>query len=451
MVAITVAGISITMKYVTSNNGSLYYQRAIPKALQARLGKSNFKYPLDPMQGAISKQAEELARQHSALFKAMQQDSMLTVTEQKLAAIASLATHGLKPGDASKDADIDDPNPNLQGLKPHIEGFLDSYIEKHRERKTTKDEDLAYKMLYKPLPLTLSEDIDVYFDEHERGNEDKWRQNIKHYWDLFLDHAGDIALAAVERETVKAYNRKRLAEGKKTGTVEKELSIIGAVFNKARISKSINCINPFERQSVPNAGKDAKRKLVLEKQQLSGVLKAANSVNDDIRRIVLLQAATGARIAEIVGMRLSDLSELNGITFIKIQEHSDSHGSRSLKTVSSQREIPLVPFGTKAAKSQLQDAKGVWLFPRYITTEGTVNADSAGASVNKWLKGQITGLTSHSFRHTLKTYLREVTSKAISDEITGHSSADVADSYGLGVSLKTKLDALKKAFKGVDV
>lgn len=451
MVAITVAGISITMKYVTSNNGSLYYQRAIPKALQARLGKSNFKYPLDPMQGAISKQAEELARQHSALFKAMQQDSMLTVTEQKLAAIASLATHGLKPGDASKDADIDDPNPNLQGLKPHIEGFLDSYIEKHRERKTTKDEDLAYKMLYKPLPLTLSEAIDVYFDEHERGNEDKWRQNIKHYWDLFLDHAGDIALAAVERETVKAYIRKRLAEGKKTGTVEKELSIIGAVFNKARISKSINCINPFERQSVPNAGKDAKRKLVLEKQQLSGVLKAANSVNDDIRRIVLLQAATGARIAEIVGMRLSDLSELNGITFIKIQEHSDSHGSRSLKTVSSQREIPLVPFGTKAAKSQLQDAKGVWLFPRYITTEGTVNADSAGASVNKWLKGQITGLTSHSFRHTLKTYLREVTSKAISDEITGHSSADVADSYGLGVSLKTKLDALKKAFKGVEV
>lgn len=110
-----------------------------------------------------------------------------------------------------------------------------------------------------------------------------------------------------------------------------------------------------------------------------------------------------------------------------------------------------MPFGTKAAKSQLQDAKGVWLFPRYITTEGTVNADSAGASVNKWLKGQITGLTSHSFRHTLKTYLREVTSKAISDEITGHSSADVADSYGLGVSLKTKLDALKKAFKGVEV
>ncbi len=451
MVAVTVAGITIEMKYVTSNNGSLYYQRAIPKALQARLGKSNFKYPLDPMQGAISKQAEELARQHSALFKAMKQDPKLSVTEQKLAAIASLATHGLKPGDAVKDADIDDPDPKLQGLKPHIEEFLDSYIEKHRERKTTKEEDLAYKMLYKPLPLTLSEAIDVYFDEHERGNEDKWRQNIKHYWDLFLDHAGDIALAAVERETVKAYIRKRLVEGKRTGTVEKELSIIGAVFNKARISKSINCINPFERQSVPNAGKDAKRKIVLDKTQLSGVLKAAQAQNDDIRRIVLLQAATGARIAEIVGLRTSDLCELNSITYIKIQEHEDQHGSRSLKTVSSQREVPLVPFGAKAAKGQLPDAKGVWLFPRYITKEGTVNADSAGAAVNKWLNAQIIGLTSHSFRHTLKTYLREVTSKAISDEITGHSSADVADSYGLGVSLKTKIDAMKKALKGVEV
>lgn len=401
------------------------------------------------MLGNVGQQAERLAIQHDALFKGLQQNKSLSVSEQKLAAIAALAMHGLRPNDANKDAEIDDPAFN--GLKPHLDSFMDEYIEKKRDGVATKEEDLAYKMLFKPMPMTLSEAIDVYFEEHERGTEPEWRKNIRHYWDLFVDHAGDIALLAVERDTVKGYIRKRLGLNKKTGTVEKELSIIGAVFNKARISKSINCINPFERQTVPNAGKDAKKKPVLNKQQLSEVLKAAQILNDDIRRIVLLQAATGARIAEIVGLRISDLCELNSITYIKIQEHEDQHGSRSLKTLSSQREVPLVPFGAKAAKAQLQDAKGVWLFSRYITKEGTVNADSAGAAVNKWLNAQITGLTSHSFRHTLKTYLREVTSKAISDEITGHSSADVADSYGLGVSLKTKLDALKKALKGVEV
>ena len=85
------------------------------------------------------------------------------------------------------------------------------------------------------------------------------------------------------------------------------------------------------------------------------------------------------------------------------------------------------------------------------TTESSVIADSASGAVNKWLKLQIVGLTSHSFRHTIKTYLREVTSKSISDQITGHASQDASDQYGLGVSLQTKLDALNKAFVGVDV
>ena len=280
MVAISVAGITIEMRFVFSNNGSLYYQKAVPKSLQDRIGKRTLKIKLDPMLGNVGQQAKKLASQHDALFKGMQQDKSLTVSEQKLAAIAALAIHGLRPDDANKEAEIDDPAFN--GLKPHLDSFMDEYIEKKRDGVATKEEDLAYKMLFKPMPMTLSEAIDVYFEEHERGTELEWRKNIRHYWDLFVDHAGDIALLAVERDTVKGYIRKRLELNKKTGTVEKELSIIGAVFNKARIAKSINCINPFERQTVPNAGKDAKKKLVLTKAQLSAVIKAAQAADDDM-------------------------------------------------------------------------------------------------------------------------------------------------------------------------
>lgn len=449
MVAVTVAGITIEMKHVFSNNGSLYYQRAVPKALQERLQKRTLKIKLDPMRGSLRLQAERLATEHDALFKAMIGNKELTISEQKLAAIATLASHALKPNDGNKFSDVD--NPKFDGLQPHLDSFIDEYIEKHRDGVTSKEEDLAYKMLYKPLPMVLSEALEVYYEEHQRGNEDEFRKNTKHYWDLFIDHIGDVAVLSVERETVKDYIRKRLALGKKTGTVEKELSIIGAVFNKARIAKSINCINPFERLTVPNAGKDAKKKIVLSKEQLSAVIKAAEALNDDIRRIILLQAATGARISEIAGLRVEDVAKLNQTTYLKLQTHDDEHGTRSLKTTSSTREVPLVNFSAIAAEAQIKEATGVWLFQRYVSAEGKVNADSASGAVNKWLKMQITGLTSHSFRHTIKTYLREVTSKAISDEITGHGSKDISDQYGLGVSLQTKLDALKKAFDGINL
>ena len=449
MVAVTVAGITIEMKHVFSNNGTLYYQRAVPKALQDRLQKRTLKIKLDPLRGSIRLQAERLAKEHDALFKAMLGNKELTISEQKLAAIATLAAHGLKPNDGNDYPDINEQR--FGGLQPHLDSFMDEYIEKHRDGVTSKEEDLAYKMLYKPLPMVLSEALEVYYEEHPRGNEDDFRKNTKHYWDLFIDHAGDIALLAVERETVKDYIRKRLTLGKKTGTVEKELSIIGAVFNKARITKSINCINPFEKLSVPNAGKDAKKKIVLSKEQLSAVIKAAEALNDDIRRIVLLQAATGARISEIVGLRVEDVTKLNQTTYLKLQTHDDEHGIRSLKTTSSIREIPLIGFAAKVAENQRRESPDVWLFQRYVSKDGKVNADSASGAVNKWLKQQIAGLTSHSFRHTIKTYLREVTSKSISDQITGHASQDASDQYGLGVSLQTKLDALNKAFVGVDV
>lgn len=449
MVAVTVAGITIEMKHVFSNNGSLYYQRAVPKALQGRLQKRTLKIKLDPMRGSVKLQAEKLAKEHDVLFKAMMGNTELTISEKKLAAIATLASHGLKPNDGNIYPDID--GPQFGQLQPHLDSFLDEYVDKHHDGVTSKEEDLAYKMLYKPLPMVLSEALDVYYEEHQRGSEEDFRKNTKHYWDLFIDHAGDIAVLSVERETVKDYIRKRLALGKKTGTVEKELSIIGAVFNKARIAKSINCINPFERLSVPNAGKDAKKKIVLSKEQLSTVIKAAQALNDDIRRIILLQAATGARISEIAGLRVEDVAKLNQTTYLKLQTHDDEHGIRSLKTASSIREIPLIGFAAKVAETQKKESTDIWLFQRYVSKEGKVNADSASGAVNQWLKKQVTGLTSHSFRHTIKTYLREVTSKAISDEITGHGSKDISDQYGLGVSLQTKLDALNKAFVGVEV
>lgn len=449
MVAVTVSGITIEMKYVFNNNGSLYYQRGIPKPLQERLQRRNFKIKLDPMLGNVSLQAQKLAKEHDALFKAMLGDKELTVTEQKLLAINTLATFGLKPDDGNKEADEYDLR--FGDKYPHLDPFLDALAEKMQDGTNNKTDDLAYKMLYKPLPLTLTEALDIYFSEHERGSEAKWRKNIEFYWGLFVDHCGDIAIKAVERDHVKSYILKRLADGKKTGTVDKELNICASVFNTARTVKSINTINPFERQKIPGKGLDVKEKIVLNKEQLGAVISAAIAKDDDIRAIVVLQSVTGARISEIVGLRVADVCKLDGVSYLNIREYTNGEAYRRLKTKNSIRESALLPFAAKIAEKLAKEATGAFLFPRYIRKDGSVNNDAADAAVNKWLKLQISDLTSHCFRHTIKTMLRQVTSKSINDEITGHRSQDTADTYGLGVALKLKLKELKKAFKGVEI
>lgn len=56
------------------------------------------------------------------------------------------------------------------------------------------------------------------------------------------------------------------------------------------------------------------------------------------------------------------------------------------------------------------------------------------------------GITSKSFRHSLKDRLRAVgCPKDIRGAIQGHENGEVAETYGLGHTLKTMQDRLEKA------
>jgi integrase len=60
-----------------------------------------------------------------------------------------------------------------------------------------------------------------------------------------------------------------------------------------------------------------------------------------------------------------------------------------------------------AMHQALSQANEEWLYPRYMKT-GKCSANSASASINKWLKRDFDGLTAHCLRHTLRDRLRAV-------------------------------------------
>ena len=438
----------ITVKYLLNNNGQFYYQRAIPEALQNTFNKKTFKLRLDPEKGTPAKQAAELAKTHTALFKALKDNPNMPLTEQKIAALALLRSFGLEQGDGNKK--LVWPNISQEAIdagyndQPHLDGLLDYLNDKVNYREElTEVERLAHKALSEPLPLLLSELLETYFNHHPRGIEKDYRDRTQMYWDKLIKSIGDSVAVDFTREQARAYIQKRLDTKAKTQTVQKEINILRAIFNKAIVELSLNIRNPFESLPIANIGKDATKRETFSIDELKAISKACFEQDDEIRRLILLQLFTGSRVSEVAGLRKSDVKIDELVPYIFLNENE----KRRLKTGNSTRVIPLVSLALEVVKRQLKEAKGGFLFPRYnqkIMTSG----DAASAAINKYLKNFTTiTKTSHCFRHTLEDLLRDADiTRDIKDELTGHRNQSMSDNYGKGSALSKKLEALNKAY-----
>jgi integrase len=156
--------------------------------------------------------------------------------------------------------------------------------------------------------------------------------------------------------------------------------------------------------------------------------------------ILLLITFTGARLGEIIGLRLQDIRLTGKVPSIRITEY----GQRTLKTSNSARELPLhptlLPLLKLQSKAVIKEKKKV-LFPRYADGVSMPSSDAASATLNKRLKSMITEkhITNHCFRHTLVDRMRNAgIPKDRRDEFFGHSKQDSGDHYGEGRALEFK-------------
>ena len=133
-------------------------------------------------------------------------------------------------------------------------------------------------------------------------------------------------------------------------------------------------------------------------------------------------------MAEIVGLRLEDIDLDKHIVHIR------PNSKRRLKTVRSERSLPLTNTAQLALIKTMEYSNEEWLFPRYIKDNGCY-ATHASNALAKWTKRRW-GLTAHSLRHTFRDRLRatEVPMEAI-DQMGGWSSiASIGSKYGQGYS-----------------
>ena len=222
-----------------------------------------------------------------------------------------------------------------------------------------------------------------------------------------------------------------------------------AMFNFVINEQGLNCKNPFAKVFVP-VDVERERRKPIPTETIRLLQTTCRDVNDDLRWLVALISDTGMRLSEAVGLRLSDIHLEEPVPYVSVAPH----GSRSLKTSSSKRVIPLVGEALWASQQITIHQTTTYCFPRYCD-ERTCNSNSASAAVNKWLKTVVgQDYVIHSLRHSFRDRLRAIEAPIdLIDQLGGWSLKSVGQGYGKGYPLTnlqhwiSKIDVALDHFK----
>lgn len=107
---------------------------------------------------------------------------------------------------------------------------------------------------------------------------------------------------------------------------DKAMNCLSAIFNYAYAEYEIEGRNHFTRVVIPKEGADRERRLPVATEALHEPYEACMSSEKPLRWAIPILGETGCRIAEIIGLRLSDvLPDASSISIV-------AHSARRLKT-----------------------------------------------------------------------------------------------------------------------
>jgi len=295
---------------------------------------------------------------------------------------------------------------------------------------------VAANVLSGEFALLLSDYTKPYSELKGFDADSKQFKDVTRAVKLFTERFGDRPPHKYSRSDINDLIKYRLYSGTSTGTIERNFNALNAMINKVNIEYEIDEIHRFSKPNIPKKGEDKKERNDFSAEQINTLrLKLSNSegVADTLIKIML---DTGMRVSEVVGLGSGDVFLNVESPYIVLHKNS----FRRLKTKNSERVIPLVGAALEVMKSL--DLSGEWLFPRYLNESKQVfKFTSASNTANNRIRSLLESKgspTSHSFRHTMQTRLRNVECpEDIREEILGWRSG-ISERYGSPTDIDIK-------------
>ena len=454
------------MAHYYIRNGYYYYQRRVPLDLRKFYSGSNIKISLktkDPSIAALF--VAKLDRQYDAEFaqRRLNPDAEISQRDRELMAehalkdISDVLGINFKSGETeagfANDTTDEDGRPILEEVVGKLDVLTDYVIDKY-DGQGASSEALGKAIIdvAKSGRTYFLSDVRGMYAQRKAGTREE--HDIRRDWGLLIEHLGeDIPVQNLRRHHATSFRDSLRGKARKSDHSYVTSGASGRVLRCTARRSTVSFDNVFKDVDLSGIGAAPVERKPLSPAQAADLIDKLTKRNDqnDLDRILLLLLATGARLGEIVGVRLEDVREdvAAGITSLNITGHE----KRRLKNKGSEREVPVVLFGLTALKAQVDQAqasKSDYLFPRYNKTEKT-NSNSASAAVNKRMKALgFKEFSAHNLRHTVKRLMRDAgVPQDLRDAVQGHGGQSVAETYGRGVALGRLERALMGALENL--
>ena len=245
-----------------------------------------------------------------------------------------------------------------------------------------------------------------------------------------ISFLGDMAIETLSQKNLYDFEAHLHAQGKARSTISGRISKIQGMFNFA-VRKGYVSNNIAHGLRLTH-GDGVKSYHPFTKAELHQIFKLPLPPRE--RLFFSIAVTTGMRRDEIALLTWDNIREEDGITYFDLT----TEGFK-LKNQGSARKVPIHPVFLPLLPERGEGR----LFNYYVGQDGKSANASRNASI--WIRKVTEDKRKvfHSFRHTIKDLMRDVgVLKETSDYITGHSSGDVAGSYGQGPSLNTRYEAI---------
>lgn len=239
--------------------------------------------------------------------------------------------------------------------------WYDQNGRRHRKSTGTDDKELAQTLAAKWRQESFMEhhfgvipDIPFqdallrYAKERERQNAKSYRQSLKYRLQFLLDRFGELNLSQITAATLQDFAEERL-ETKKGETVQKELSTIRAILNKARREGRLAIVPPFPR--IRKEPGRCRWLSVAEERRL--ILAAAKH----LKPLIAVAIDTGGRRSELLELDWCNVDLGRGrITFVKTKNGENrtirltSRAKMVLEKLGQKETGPVFTYGGKAMK-----------------------------------------------------------------------------------------------------
>ena len=230
-----------------------------------------------------------------------------------------------------------------------------------------------------PTSPTLADALDLYIRLKAPGKGALFEAHARRNMASFVEAVGSIRLSDMRKTHGGQFRDHLLAQGLSSSSINRVFSSVKAVLNLAIREWDIDATNPLVGTFIPDVG-TRKKRVPFTDAEIIAIQCECRALNDDKRWLLALISDTGMRLAEAAGILVGDIRLEEPVPHVVVQDHP----WRRLKTISSERAIPLVGASLWAAESVVnhRSENSEFAFPRYTSATAT-NSNSASAALNK--------------------------------------------------------------------